>query len=547
MPRLPLIWSLCAIWAVSPLATPLLAQEATQAPLSARVVGRQSGLLKIDLGAESGVVVGDRVVILRSVGTPVEAVVQQVEARHAMVQLLNAVLVENGARAEVYVTGEIPEAGERPPHPGWESPPEDWDSEMPLLASPWTSPTGEPTWWRGRIYFGLDIFEDKERDGRGASTWRSGFELDGGNILADDDLLEIDMEFRRREIERTDEASDVDERLRIDRFAYGREVTRDRPSSWRVGRFQQSVSEFGLVDGAELVHSPWSGVGYGMTVGYLPQLYGDFESFDDLQVSGHLRWQDQQGAAEAGVAMQKTWDAGAPDRDVLLLDAAYQPRTGFHAYGTAWLDWYDSDERLNEGAGTELTQAFLGAGWRNNAGVGALLSWSRVSFPLLTADLGYLPPITDPIALRNERLRFDAWMPFSTRLRSGISAWTWDDQEESGGGGEFRLDAFSLAGGPLSVGGAIHADAGRYSDIMGVRLHTRWSSDMGAWGLTWRGDDLQSALPGGGGSTDGFRQAVRASWDGSLGAGWSLSLWYQQDTGAEQDAAYAGFWLQWRS
>ena len=58
MPRLPLIWSLWAIAVAPLLTTPLMAQEASQAPLSARVIGRQSGLLKIDVGAESGVVVG---------------------------------------------------------------------------------------------------------------------------------------------------------------------------------------------------------------------------------------------------------------------------------------------------------------------------------------------------------------------------------------------------------------------------------------------------------------------------------------------------------
>ena len=465
------------------------------------------------------------------------------------IELLQAANVLVGTRAEVYATGDAAAvAGTPMAHPGWTAPPPGWDDQQPLLSSPWGDAGPQRMAdWRGRAYFGYDRYDDLEQSGRGSQTFRSGFELDGRDIFDEGDVFELDLEYRQRAIERIGEPTETDGRLRLDRLAYGRDSTRGRPGAWRAGRFHQfGVPEFGVLDGVEFARLPALGFGYGASVGWMPHLYGDFETFQDLQAAAYTRYTGAGGAFDAGVGLQKTWDDGATDRDLVLLEAAWRPRSGFHAYGTAWLDYYGTDERVGQGSGFELTQAFLGAGWRGKQGAGFLASVSRISFPALTTDQGFLPPTGDPLDLRNDRLRLDAWTPLGSVLRAGASAWRWDDEEESGGGGELRLDAYRLAGGSLGLGGAVYADQGLYTDLLGVRLQARWTTMSGGWSLSWRGEDLESALAGGGGTTTGLHQAVRAGWDAELGAGWSLSLWYQLDNGADQDAGYGGFWLQKR-
>lgn len=543
MPRLPLM--LLALFAGAPAAAqdppPAAPQE-----VQARVIGLEEGMVRIDVGSESGVAVGDDVEFQPRGLAPVQGIVRRVEARHALVEPLRVAPLPSGTRATVRASGEVPEA-ELPDHPGWEQPPEDWDENMPLLADP-ARQSARPSLWRTRTWFGYDRYEDLERDGRASSTARAGFSLDAWRILDGDDRLEVDFEYRRRTLERDGQPDDVDGAFRLDRLAYGKDATRERPETWRVGRFLQGgFAEFGVLDGVEWAHAPWSGVGYGASVGYRPQLYEDFNTFEDLQMSGHVRWRDREGVAELGAGYQRTWDDGAPDRDLLLLDASYRPRFGFHAYGTAWLDWYDSSDRVDGGTGLELTQAFVGSGWRSRGGDGVLVSYTHLAFPALTGDWGFIPPSVDPLDLRNDRLRFDGWLRLGERWRPAISAWVWDDESDQGGGGEVRLDVNRLGDGGVSLGAAVFADQGLYTETVGLRMDARWSTSLGLLSLNWTGRDLAPSTPGGGGTTEGFHQGLRAGLDTELGGGWSLSLWVRGDSGAEQDSVYGGFWLQRRT
>jgi hypothetical protein len=245
-----------------------------------------------------------------------------------------------------------------------------------------------------------------------------------------------------------------------------------------------------------------------------------------------------------GVAAQKTWHEGKSDRDLVILTGDWRPSETSALHSSAWIDWYTSGEDFQE-SGPELTRLVLSGTQRlgQSSGVGLFLTHFR--YPELLAD-ELDPAVAASLAeLEVTRLSLSGWTKLSSRLRLAARADHWEDQEAAGEGGEIGLSARDLLWRRGEVTMAVSRNDGRFSSGLGWRLGA--SKQLHGSRLRieydttdWRQDDFS-------GEQQALRHdALRASWDTSLGSALDLSIWAEQRFGDEQDSTALGFQLQRR-
>jgi hypothetical protein len=266
---------------------------------------------------------------------------------------------------------------------------------------------------------------------------------------------------------------------------------------------------------------------------------------DDLQVAA--TWRHLAGSKdqlELGLGLQKTWHEGEADRDLAVGTLDWRPDPSWNLHGTAWVDFYGSDEAVKS-SGAELTQATLNVAKRFSSVGGVTLFGTHMRYPDLLRN--EFTPI-DPVSLddfENTRFGASAWRELARKVRLSGRVSYWMDDESDGLTGELRLGVRDriLSHGELAL--ALFGGDGKYSQVMGARLTASRSFAQGWWTLGWESalheqDDFAGA------QAELWQHVVRASFDRDLGESWDLSLWGDQRFGDEQQATTVGLSLRRR-
>jgi len=428
----------------------------------------------------------------------------------------------------------------------WESPPEDWDTDLPLLA-PIYSPKPEEREVRyyGRFYTGFDYSDDDLYDNT-FESWRTGLEFDIENPLKRGGLVHFDAKFFSHSSDVADGQDVSDSELLIRRASYRWGGIRNHPSSWEVGRFQhREFPELGVVDGAEFVHHLDSGSRLGASAGFLPEPTDQFETGDDLAASVFYRYvSDPEETLSFGTAFRKTWHDGAADRDLLVNTFDYYASRNTSVHATTWIDFYtSSDERKDQSV--ELTQMQLNARHSTDAGNGMGIFASYLRWPDI--ERFEFPSLTDEQINNNKvgRVGVNGWLRMSKRQRLSTRVDGWQDQDDSGGSGSLRWSLRDVLYKRGEVSFEVFGSEGKFSDELGGRIYATRQLDHGFINLYW--DATKFEQEGFNGSQkDLLQHRVGFSYDTVALKKWDLSFWGEKRLGDEQDSWSAGVFLQRR-
>jgi hypothetical protein len=519
--------------------------------LEGRVLVAGVGGVEIDRGRGDGLREGD-VITFQPPGAPeLRGEVSALAARSATVRVADPEgLLESGTRWQCRIPAtrrtDAPATGPgaEPAHPPWEQPGLPWPEDRPLLAPVATLEAADRApRFSGRLFSAADSIHDAQRDSSSLYL-RFGADLEATNLLGLGEEWNFDGEWIHRTDTERGEPDETESAFRLDRLALARGGDRAHPLRWEAGRFlQEEFPEFGVLDGVEAGWRLPNGHRAGVSAGWLPQLYGDYGTGDDLQTAIFYRAVGGENFERSlGAGFQKTWHDGESDRDLLLLQASLQPRAGFFTYATAWVDLYGSAD-TQKSSGAELTRLVGLIGSRNTSGDGWSLAGTMFRYPQLLQETP--APTLDATVADGSLMRLDlsGYHSLTARTRGTARVNAWADEDDSGGGGELRWEIRNLGGPGGRAGAAAFANQGSYSDVYGLRLDTAWSSDFGSWSLMW--ETAQNSLSGvSGAQGDLLLHRARAGWDLSLRSGWSFSLYAEQSFGDEQDAQSLSLYLQ---
>ena len=539
--RLSLVPLLCAV---------ATAQETSFRRIEARVTAVTSGGIYLDQGADAGIEQGDRARVFGAGGTTVELIVRSVTRQSVRCEALTpGAEIVAGEQAEVLVPRErsLVQATGGQPAPTWTHPKEEWDPNAPLLAPAVVQePPDRPSSFSGRWYSALDATWDRSGDHQRYLLGRTGFDGRWENASGIGDVVQFDGEFFHRESEDGNGTDDSRDRVRVDRASWRLGDWRENDTRMEFGRFLHSeLPQLGLIDGGEYVQRTASGSRFGVSAGFLPIWNANLDSGDDLAVSAFYRYYGgDDGELSIGGALQKTWHKGQSDRDAALADFSWRANERWWLAGSAWLDWYDSDD-MPKSSGLELTEAHLSARYQPSREWGLSTALSHVRWPVMLRN--DLPPATVATLADGQvdRASLNAWRDFGSDLRVSGRLDTWSTQDDDGLGGEARVGKRDWLWEQGELWGALFTMDGERSDVAGLRLGaSRWTS-AGSFQLNYeyaRYDQAQTFN-----SLETLvQQTVRATWDFALGRYWSASLRGELYFGDQQDATAAGLWLQRR-
>lgn len=443
--------------------------------------------------------------------------------------------------------GSDPGATEPPEHPPWTQPPEAWSTDLPLLAPlQGTEPADREKRFFGRTFVAVDHTWDDEGGERRYllaragvdATWENPFERGGG--------IQLDVEYFQRSASFGDAPDEDDGRGRIDRLSYFMGGTRGAPGRFEVGRFLPiEFPELGVIDGFEAVWRREGGDRWGGNVGYLPRPDATFGTAEDFGAAGFYRWvfgEDEE--LSTGVAVQKTWNEGTPDRDLVIGTVDYFPSSAFSLSGSAWLDYYTSSDTIKS-QGFELTELHLAANGRFDTDTGAGVQVSRIRWPeLLRREFAALPPaqVADSEVTR---VSANAWRRLGRDVRVSARVHRWEDEEDDGGGGEARISLRDILYDEGEVTLAAYTNDGSFGDVVGARIGASraWSRGFGTASWETAVHERAAAF---GGQQDLLQHVLRLSWDADLGDGWTLAVQADERFGDDQDSRTLGFVLQRR-
>jgi len=560
---------------------PAVAQVQNVRRLEVNVTAVSDRSVYIDHGRESQVEAGDRLLLFPAGRAQVRAVIRSVSRTGARAELTGTVDgMDVGTLGEVWlpearfvVTAPakdpepqpgkpVPRAGkpataaaaapEAPEAPKtaealvWESPPEDWDESLPLLA-PAHSPEPEEreVRYHGRVYTGFDYTED-DQYGSTYDVWRSGVDFDVENPFKRGGLVHFDAKYYSRSSEVEDGQDRDDSELLIRRASYRWGGIRNQPSSWEVGRFQhKEFPELGVVDGAEFVRQLDSGSRVGASAGFLPEPTDQFETGDDMATSVFYRYvSDPEETFSFGTAYRKTWHDGAPDRDLLVSTLDYYASRNTSVHATTWIDYYtSSDERKDQSL--ELTQLQLNARHSTDAGNGAGIFASYLRWPDI--ERFEFQSLTDEQINNNKvgRVGVNGWLRMSNKHRLSTRLDGWQDQDDSGGSGSLRWSLRDVLYNRGEVSFEVFSSEGKFSDALGGRVYASRRLDRGFINLYWDSTKFEQDNFNGG-QEDLLQHRVGFSYDTVALKKWDLSLWSEKRLGDEQDSWSAGVFLQRR-
>jgi hypothetical protein len=395
--------------------------------------------------------------------------------------------------------------------------------------------------WTGSVYTSIDMTFDGASSDNKYWLARAGTSFDVTNPFGQGGAVHTDLEVDHRSASGAldDNATD----FRVNRLSYEWGGTRDQANHWELGRFlQREFPELGVLDGAEWIHRTDGGNRFGLAAGFLPEPTPEMRTGKDLALALFYRWvAGTQEEFSLGTALQKTWHEGKADRDLAVVDMKWRPTKNWTTWTSASVDFYGANDTLKSGA--ELTEAHANASYRfedAKAGVGAYVTHFR--FPeLLRNEFGALTAAQID-HLQITRAGLNAWKDLTRDVRLSARFDHWQDQDDSGLGGEVSASWRNLfvTNGRLEL--ALFDDQGKFSSVRGARATHAQVFGAGSWSLTYElsQHEYDGFLGSGGSSTS---SSVRASYDRSLGRNWDLSLFADDRFGGDQDSVAVGFWL----
>ena len=496
------------------------------------------GAVHVDRGRRDGLEVGDRVEFFPREGGPRPGTVREVAERSAVVELANVgAPVPPGTRGEVLiprsrldalaaqeapaeVEGEEPAAADHPP---WEAEDEAWTQGMPLLAQVGAvKPHEREPSLTGRTWFSGDqIFAS---DSRSDTYLRLGAALQLENPFGNGGILSLDGEGLYRANDWPDEDGDDGTDLRLDRASYAWGGNRFESTRWEVGRFlQHGMPEFGVLDGAEWSKRLPNGDSVNLSFGFMPEIDEDQGTGDDLQLGASYQWLvDEAGRLRLEAGFQKTLHDSDQDRDLLVAKASYLPAEGWDLRGTAWVDFYGSEDDAKDAA-AEVTQAWLSTRRTWQPGELVELSYRHLAFPELERE-EFQPVLFDQLAGDHyDRVALRGERPLSSDRRGRAEAGAWIDEDDAGGDLELGLGLdevlFERGRADLSLFGTL----GRFLWLAGLRASIGQVGPSGSWELfyeiaTSHQDDFSSDLD------DLLQQRLGVRQNFASIDGWNLSL-----------------------
>jgi len=550
------------------------AQNPAFVRIEVTVTAVAGGSVYLDAGRGQGLEVGDSVRLFPLGGSALEGKLRAVSKSSSRAEFGSSATVQVGDRGEVLVPAarlapeppaQDPQPAEEaaepvtprrddesPPrpvqeHPPWQEPPSGWDQSVPLLApsSARTAAEREPR-WRGRFWSRFSSTTDDSGTGREFESIRTGADVLYLNPFGHGGEFDLDIEYSRRTSDTGDPSDETESVLRPERFSYSFGGSRDESVAWEVGRFlQNGFPEFGLLDGAEYGRRLASGDTVGASVGFLPEPNDELDSGGDFQTAAYYRYVSNADEDLAiGLGYQKTWHEGRADRDLFVASSDWHIAERTYAHGTAWVDLYSGSD-AEKSSGPELTQLTVNLTQRLESGDGVGIFLSHVKWPSLLRN--ELPVVADGGLANFEvtRIGVNGWTQLSDELRLSGRVDHWEDQEDSGGGGEVRIDLRDVLYEDGRVSVAIFDTRGSTSSGVGWRLSADRRLPAGFVSLTWQTTDFEQ---------DGFNgsqqnllhQVLRAAYDTQLAADWDLSLFAEERFGDEQDSRAIGFFLQRR-
>lgn len=523
----------------------LLAQDESRLErVEVRVTAVLGDLVYLDRGADARLAVGDRVTLRPSGRTPLEAELTLVTRASARATLLG----EPGGLAvgdlgEVLVPATRPSSGEAGPEIVWEHPAEAFDSSQPLLGpAAHTPPADRPRTLRGRAFVAFDFYSDREEGGQDAWLARTGFDATLTNPFGRGGLLDARVEVFGRRTE-LDEGTEDLTRLRIDRLAYRVGATREEARAFSIGRFLHGeMPELGLIDGLEVVQRLPSGDRLGASVGFLPEPFAELDTGDDLSAAVFYRgFLGERAQFSYAGAFQKTWHRGDADRDLLLASLDWSPGSVFALHGSAWVDLYGSGDESKD-AGPELSEAHFAANWRFSGERGFGLSATHVRWPEIERNEFPEPSLADLSDAEVTRLGAHAYTRLSERLRLRVRGDLWEDQDQSGAGGEVELARGGSGPRYRELALALFANDAKFIEVYGARLTLRDRGPRAGWRLGYEAALFDNAGDFDFGDAE-LQHLVRAGLDRDLGADWSLALDGDYRFGDDQEGFALGLFL----
>lgn len=276
----PLFTSLAIILAAILLAPAAAARDKT-IDLDVRVLVVRGDAVEIDVGASSGAMPGD-VVVLRPLGQA------EVTGRVRTTRDKASVVYISGGTANISpgVPGvlRVPESRLTPSIEdsdgtktdeqlpvAWSNQEGPWKTDAPLLAEVTSPlPAERPSIWRGRGTLGTFLLVDNGALPRTDRIGWFGLDLRGQNPFGRGGEMNVAFEVRANDLTYDDPDLEGDSSafLRVDRLSYAWGGTRDEPLRLEVGRFlSREFPELGFVGGLEASYRTDGGAAFRRAVG----------------------------------------------------------------------------------------------------------------------------------------------------------------------------------------------------------------------------------------------------------------------------------------
>ena len=445
---------------------------------------RPNGACVVDRGRRDLVQIGDRVVLEPRNGQAVQGSVVEVEERQSRVEVVDRAAVlpigtkgyllrPKGRRAPPARSPAEPRA-KLPPAPVQKQ--EEWQSGMPLLGTTRpVRPDERPVLTYGRFYTGGNLV--RTLDSWSHSFLRTGAEVEVDNPGGHGGTLQFHGEFDWN----TEFSGQTGTDLRLLDFSYAKGGTRFQPVRWQVGRFlQHDMPEFGLLDGVEVGFRGENGHRVGASLGYLPLLDEDMESFADLQVAAWYLWNgDIAERVSFGLGYQKTWHRLEVDRDLVVAKARYLPLEGWDLSAAIWVDFYSGRDGLKDDSyGITRANVFAARRWQGQGGIE--LAYDHEEYPeLLRNELAQtILPLTLADA-HQDRVSLHAFSLQDEGTRWFLRLTGWVDEEREGGAAEFGVEVPGLLHEGGRTGFVLFDMQGLTNSVIGGRIEHGGSFGVG--------------------------------------------------------------------
>lgn len=468
-----------------------LGQDKALERVELRVTAAAGAEVTVDRGKADGLAVGDRVLFYPVGGGTYTGTVLRVDDRSAAVEPHDRTFVPAaGTRGEVLVPvdrlareekkeREAQQEKEKavPEHPPWENKDEGFTPGQPLLSK--VEPV-RPDKRAGRLsgtaYLVSQVIQGSDAD-LNSMLVRGGVDALYTNLWKGGDLhVNAELDY----FTNVDDNEDLN--LLVRWFSYAKGGNRFSPARWEAGRFPQTgMPEFLYLDGFEWGRRRSNGHRYGASIGFMPELDQDFESWSDFQVAGYYQWVS--GPSEdltIAAGFQQTWHNGDPDRDLLVLKVVRLPVKGWDFNATVWIDFYTTNDALKEGV--DVTQAIAQVNRRLPGGSGYSFSYQHLAYPDLDRQGEFTPPLAAEIADdRMDLIGLNGWwqMRETVQVEGRLSGWI--DQQDEGGSAELGIEVSDLAVRNSRFELAGFAGIGQYEDYAGGRISYGHYEGRGFW------------------------------------------------------------------